>query len=102
MQDYAQAKVFYQIPVIDVAPLLAGQDSASVATQFHDAATEVGFFYISGHGISQTIIDQAFQTKAGFFALPDAQKSTIAVNQHQRGWMAQGMSRLSGSMTHDP
>ena len=72
MQDYAQAKVFDQIPVIDVALLLTGQDSASVAAQIHDAATQVGFFYISGHGIAQIVIDQAFQTTAGFFALPEA------------------------------
>ncbi|MEO9821063.1 MAG: 2-oxoglutarate and iron-dependent oxygenase domain-containing protein [Paracoccaceae bacterium] len=101
MQDFAQAKVFDQIPIIDVAPLLTGQGAQSVAAQIYDAATEVGFFYISGHGIAQDVIDQAFRVTADFFALPEAQKSTAAVNQHQRGWMAQGMSRLSGSKTHD-
>ncbi|WP_420862483.1 2-oxoglutarate and iron-dependent oxygenase domain-containing protein [Algirhabdus cladophorae] len=39
------------IPIIDIAPLLQGGDSAKVATQIHEAATGPGFFYISGHGI---------------------------------------------------
>ena len=101
MQDFAQAKVFDQIPVIDLTPLLIENDPMSVAVKILEAATDIGFFYISGHGISQDVIDQAFRVTADFFALSDVQKSTIAVNQHQRGWMGQGMSRLSGSKTHD-
>ena len=36
-----------------------------------------------------------------FFELPEAAKAGIAVDRHQRGWMAQGLANLEGSATHD-
>jgi isopenicillin N synthase-like dioxygenase len=89
------------IPVIDVSGAISGTGIQAVADAIHAAATNHGFFYISGHGIDQALMDQAFAVSKAFFALPDAQKRTVAVDTHQRGWMAQGMSRLQGSKTHD-
>lgn len=89
------------IPVIDVSGAIDGSDLHGVATAIHAAATDHGFFYISGHGIDQTLVDQAFAATKDFFALPTKAKETIAVNTGQRGWMAQGMSNLPGAKTHD-
>ena len=102
-EDFAAAATLDQsaIPVIDVGPAMNGSDIASVATAIHKAATGTGFFYIKGHGIPQALMDQAFTVARDFFALPDADKATVAVNTDQRGWMATGMSRLQGSKTHD-
>jgi isopenicillin N synthase-like dioxygenase len=36
-----------------------------------------------------------------FFALDEAVKARIAIDGHQRGWMAQGLANLEGSKTHD-
>ncbi len=101
MGDFAKAGSIAQIPVIDLSPLLSGTDPKTVAQSIYDAATQVGFFYISNHEIPQTLIDQAFQVTRDFFALSEDVKKTVAVNQKQRGWLGQGMSRLSGSKTHD-
>ncbi|MEH6478251.1 MAG: 2-oxoglutarate and iron-dependent oxygenase domain-containing protein, partial [Sneathiella sp.] len=87
------------IPVIDVSGAVSGTDIQSVANAIYKAATDHGFFYISGHGIPQNIFDQAFAVSKDFFALPAASKQTVAVDTHQRGWMAQGMSHLSGAAT---
>ncbi len=102
-QDFASAAAVdaTEIPVIDIAPLLSGGDVAAVAAQMHKAATEIGFFYLKGHGIAPELIEQAFAVGRGFFEQPQAAKETIAVNTYQRGWMATGMSRLAGSKTHD-
>ncbi|AXI45750.1 isopenicillin N synthase family oxygenase [Sulfitobacter sp. SK012] len=89
------------IPVIDVSGAVSGTDIQSVANAIYMAATDHGFFYISGHGIPQNIFEQAFAVSKDFFALPAASKQTVAVDTHQRGWMAQGMSHLSGAATHD-
>ena len=61
----------------------------------------MGFFYISGHGIAPELMEQAFAVSRDFFALPLSAKSTVSVDQHQRGWMATGMARLEGAKTHD-
>ena len=101
--DFASAKVTQasMIPVIDVSGAVNRTDIQSVAAAIYKAATDHGFFYISDHGIDQTLLDQAFAVSKDFFALPQAAKQTIAVNTDQRGWMAQGMSQLPGSKTHD-
>lgn len=103
MTDFAAAGHIDQssIPVIDIAPLLNDGDVISVAQQIYDAATQTGFFYIKGHGIDQKLIEQAFSVSKEFFALPQDQKQSIAVDTSQRGWMATGMSKLQGAKTHD-
>lgn len=101
--DFAAAKTTDRslIPVIDVSGAVNLDDIEGVAAAIYQAATNHGFFYISGHGIDQSLLDQAFAVSKDFFALPVADKATVAVNTHQRGWMAQGMSHLSGAKTHD-
>ncbi|PTX56605.1 isopenicillin N synthase-like dioxygenase [Litoreibacter ponti] len=101
--EFAQARQLDTgaIPVIDIAGALDGSDLPGVAAQIRAAATDVGFFYIKGHGIAPELMAQAFAVARDFFALPEAMKTRVAVGTDQRGWMATGMSRLAGSKTHD-
>lgn len=101
--DFARAEPTdtSMIPVIDVSGAVSGTDIQSVANAIYKASTDHGFFYISGHGIPQNLLDQAFAVSKDFFALSEDYKQTIPVDAHQRGWMAQGMSHLSGAATHD-
>ena len=91
----------HSIPVIDVSGAVSGEDVNGVGAAIHAAAINHGFFYISGHGIDPRLMDQAFAVSKAFFDLSDKDKNTVAVDIHQRGWMAQGMSRLQGAKTHD-
>ncbi len=84
------------VPVIDLS-----QDIETVAAGIHAAATEIGFFYVSGHGISQEIIDGAFAASRLFFDMPSDVKETVAIGEDQRGWMGPGMSRMAGSAAAD-
>jgi isopenicillin N synthase-like dioxygenase len=54
------------VPLID----LSSGDSDHIAQQLFQAATQVGFFSITGHGIPQTLIDQAFNESQTFFEQP--------------------------------
>lgn len=45
-----------------------------ITDQLWDAATGIGFFQLTDHGIPQTLIDEAFALSAGFFDLPTAVK----------------------------
>ena len=97
----AKATSFDQIPVIDISGIERKDEFANIANQLVHTAKTVGFFYIKGHGISEQLINQAFAASKRFFDLPVNDKSTIAVNVNQRGWMGQGMTQLEGSKTHD-
>ena len=59
------------VPTIDLR-----QDEAIVAQQLWEAATQVGFFTIIGHGIDASVVDQAFAASADFFAQPVQVKQT--------------------------
>ena len=101
--DFASAKStsFDQIPVIDISEINTNDGFEKIAHELVHTAKTVGFFYIKGHGISPNLTAQAFAASERFFALPPADKATIAVDVNQRGWMGQGMTQLEGAKTHD-
>lgn len=101
MPDHAAALPFTDVPLIDARALIANRDYAGTAAALHDAATRVGFFYLTGHGIPEDLMARAFAATRGFFALPSADKTSVAVDTNQRGWMAEGMATMEGAATHD-
>ncbi|SNS67841.1 isopenicillin N synthase family dioxygenase [Antarctobacter heliothermus] len=56
------------LPVVDLSGLFTGDDGdkARVAAELGDAARTSGFFYITGHGISQDLIDAVFAASKAF------------------------------------
>ncbi len=97
----AQSTDTKTIPVIDVSGAVSGDGINGVADAIYAAAINHGFFYISNHGIESALMEQAFAVAKAFFELPESEKQAVAVDKNQRGWLAQGMSRLQGSKTHD-
>ena len=83
------------LPVIDVGVLLrptrAGatderEDLAAVAAAIDRACRDTGFFLVTGHGVPaahQASLDQAARS---FFALPETEKATIAMDKGGRAW----------------
>lgn len=98
--DFATAKTtdFDAIPVIDLG---GGTAPERLAKQLIKTAEDIGFFYLTNHGIPTKLTQTAFAASRRFFELPEEKKASVAVNTQQRGWMAQGMTRLEGSKTHD-
>ncbi|GGF71534.1 isopenicillin N synthase family dioxygenase [Alteromonas lipolytica] len=62
-----------EIPVIDFSDFT--QRKAQITEALWHAATEVGFFQIANHGISQQAINNAFTTAEQFFALSEETKA---------------------------
>lgn len=58
------------VPVID----LSKGTEEQIAEALWNAATTVGFFTITGHGIPKELIDSAFEASAIFFALSQEEK----------------------------
>jgi isopenicillin N synthase-like dioxygenase len=67
------------IPTIDLSPLRGGSDieKREVARQIDAACTNIGFFMMTGHGISEDLIATARQRTIDFFALPDEEKMKV-------------------------
>lgn len=100
--SFAQARRdFSSIPIVDLKGIDTDLGLTRIAAALTDASINAGFFYIKNHGIDPALIDRAFAASKAFFEQPAEVKSTIAVDQNQRGWMAQGLATLEGSKTHD-
>ncbi len=85
-----------EIPVIDIAPLRHGDLRArqSVAAEIARACETVGFFYITGHGVAQSLIDDAFAQNRAFFEQPFEERMKSAATRKQ--WRGYVPSKLEG------
>ncbi len=81
------------LPVIDIGALRGRQlaDKRKVAETLAQAAHEIGFFYITNHGISQSLIANVYHEAERFFSLPLAEKLRydIARSNNHRGYVSQ-------------
>ncbi len=81
------AKVALQLPVIDVAPLIARSDGRrTVAARIGEACREHGFFYIRGHGVEEGLQQRLEQLSREFFAQPLQRKLEIRMALGGRAW----------------
>src|SRR5436190_23601423 len=87
-----------RLPVIDVSPLVTGDDHlADVASEIDRACREFGFFYVEGHGVDEELLDRLDTAARSFFALPDADKAEIAMSRGGRAW--RGWFPFEGELT---
>jgi isopenicillin N synthase-like dioxygenase len=85
------------VPVLDLSRL--GQGASERRTFLFDlrtAARDVGFFYLSGHGISAAEIDEVLDASRRFFALPEADKLAIEMVKSPQ---FRGYTRTGGELT---
>lgn len=82
------------VPVLDLA--LLDTDPAQFDGAVRAAAHDVGFFYLTGHGLPPERIAEVLGVARDFFALPQAEKDAIAMTNspHFRGY-----TRLGGEFT---
>lgn len=96
-----------RIPVVDVSSFLAdhpGNDPNSVrearetaAAKLDAACTELGFFYLAGHGVPQELTDQMRAEADSFFREPQELKEEIAVHPGcDRGYQRIGQNVTQG------
>jgi isopenicillin N synthase-like dioxygenase len=89
---------FDRIPVVDIAPLFHddAKRKAAVAREMARAASEVGFLYVRGHGISELMIERLRERAAAFFALPSEVKQQyyIGHSRAHRGYVPVGEERF--------
>jgi isopenicillin N synthase-like dioxygenase len=90
------------IPVIDFGPAFRGEPGGleSVAAEVRRASEQVGFFYLAGHGVPQTIIEDAFAASREFHAMPMEEKTRLALNENNIGYLAPNQSMQRASTVH--
>lgn len=79
---------FTEIPVLDLAPLVSGQDTSGLAQDFAKAYGQTGFGYIVNHGIDPALRANVFEASKQFHALPETAKAAIALDRNHRGYIA--------------
>ncbi|MEE6178745.1 isopenicillin N synthase family dioxygenase [Mycobacterium sp. 050134] len=79
------------LPVVDLAA-----DPGRLREGLRRAAHEVGFFYLTGHGVPDDLRERVLRAARRLFALPDADKDAVAMvrSPHFRGY-----TRLGGELT---
>ncbi len=87
-----------QIPVIDFGPFLKGSpaERKAVARKIAEACRNIGFFYLTGHGIPSGMVEGVFAEAKRFFAQPSEAKQRIAIEKSacHRGYFALGGENL--------
>ena len=82
------------IPVVDISPLLNGDNPQAVARQLHSASKNPGFIYVKGHGIPSAVISDARHAAYQFFHADAHDKATVTVSSGHRGWLQQGAAKM--------
>ncbi|MEM6941251.1 MAG: 2-oxoglutarate and iron-dependent oxygenase domain-containing protein [Pseudomonadota bacterium] len=79
------------LPVIDLSGLFSGVDAdkEAVAKALGEAARTSGFFYITGHGVPQTLMDDMFAASRVFHEKPRSYKMKYwsGFTTHHRGYV---------------
>jgi isopenicillin N synthase-like dioxygenase len=79
----------HTIPELDLARFDAGEASrAAFLEDLRVAARDVGFFYLTGHGVPPDLLQDLLEVARRFFALPQAEKLAIEMvnSPHFRGY----------------
>jgi isopenicillin N synthase-like dioxygenase len=77
------------IPIINIAPFINGddKDKARLGEEVGLACKHYGFLTISGHGIKQSIIDEAYNAARKFFNLSLEEKMEVHRQGKGRGYI---------------
>lgn len=93
---YAKAKHTQSdsIPVVDLSALRDNSAPARVAQALHAASKSLGFIYVTGHGIPETVIANAQRLAFDFFRSPIENKQSVLISPHHRGWLRPGAAKM--------
>lgn len=78
-----------EIPVLDLAPYLAGEPGAlqRLGAELRRAFEEIGFYFIVGHGVPQSLVDSAFAEAERFHAQPLEDKLAVKMDGGLTGYL---------------
>ena len=87
------------LPILDISRLDGDPDDRDAfLVELRETARDVGFFYLTGHGIQDSILRDIVQLSRRFFELPEADKLAIEMvnSPHFRGYTRAGLEVTRG------
>lgn len=92
----------FRIPLIDFSAFRTASSPSErrrVADDIVDGFKEVGFIYLTGHGIQPDVIENVYKKSAEFFELPQHIKDQVAWDDPRanRGYVKVGRERVTQS-----
>lgn len=86
------------LPIISLHTLIHGPNRDDEIARLRQVTHEIGFFYLSDHGVSEALQAEMFTVAKEFFALTQEQKEEISNlnNPHYRGYSSLGDERTQG------
>ncbi len=83
------------LPVIDISPFVresTADERQRVARQLRQVCINIGFFYITGHGIPESELDGVIEWGHRFFGLPLAEKMKLhqSLSPGKQGYVSAG------------
>jgi isopenicillin N synthase-like dioxygenase len=90
------------IPVIDFGPAFGGDPGGleAVSAQVRRASEGVGFFYLAGHGVPTTVIDDAFAASREFHAMSPDEKNRLKIDENNIGYLGVNQSIQGASSVY--
>ncbi len=94
------------VPVIDIAGLDSADpaDRQAVADRIGAACRDIGFFYITGHGVPEKLVDEARAAAEAFFGLPVEEKCAVHMRNapNHRGYVPVNEEIIDAAAGHEP
>lgn len=90
-------------PMLDVSRWFAGDEAElpRLGQDLRYAFENVGFYYLRGHGIPQSLVDAVFAEAERFHAQPMEAKLALRINEHNIGYMPMGGSLARSSQVNN-
>jgi isopenicillin N synthase-like dioxygenase len=82
------------LPVIELGSVPLEETAAAVRR----ACEQVGFFYVAGHDVRESLVRRVFDQSARFHALALEEKQRLAVNRFHRGYIPLASYRLNETL----
>lgn len=93
------------LPIVDISGLFseALEDRRRVGEDLGTACRGTGFFYLTGHGIAQSLVANVFEAAATFFALDETRKHALAMRRmrNNRGYFEVAEEQLDPNAPPD-
>ncbi|MCW0180328.1 isopenicillin N synthase family dioxygenase [Zavarzinia sp.] len=97
----SKTNAFTSLPIVDISAL-RGTDPearAKVAAELGEAARNIGFLYVTGHGMAPSLFDDLVAAAQDFFARPVDEKMQVYIGQssNHRGYVPIGEEVFYGA-----
>ena len=85
-----------EIPILDMTPMINGEDIHELAVELKLACKKMGFFYALNHGVPESVIANAFAASRRFFEQSVEWRMKVHKDRFHRGYLPLGTTKYPG------